>query len=74
MYLGNVRQVVSHDRQRCPQRLLHQPAELLEGALVPPLIHVLEGEQRLPLRVIPAPPQDTWVIPLVGLRLYPHEG
>ena len=26
---------------------------------MPPLIHVLEGEQRFPLRVIPALPQDT---------------
>ena len=49
-------------------------AELLEGALVPPLGRVLESEQRLPLRVVLAPPQDTRAIPPAGLGSYPDEG
>ena len=56
MYLGNIGQVVSHDGQHCSQQPLRQLAELLEGAPVPPLIHVLEGKQRFPLRVILALP------------------
>ena len=55
--LGDPGQIVSHDGQRCLQRLLRQLAVLLEGVPAPPLGHVLEGEQRLPLRVIPASPQ-----------------
>ena len=68
-YLGNAGQIVSHDGQRCPQRPLRQLVELLEGAPAPPLGSILEGEQSVPLRVVPALPQYTWVIPPTGLGL-----
>ena len=73
-YLGNAGQIIDHDGQRCLQRSLRQLVELLEGAPAPPLGRVLEGEQRLPIRVVPALPQDTRVIPPAGLGSYPHEG
>ena len=72
--LGDPGQIISHDGQRYPQRPLCQLVVLLEGVPAPPLGRVLEGEQRLPLRVILAPPQDMRVIPPTGLGSYPHEG
>ena len=52
-HLGNPGQIVCHDGQRYPQRLLRQLAKLLKGAPAPPpLGRVLKGEQRLPLRVV----------------------
>ena len=39
-----------------------------------PLGRVLKGEQRLPLRVVPAPPPDMQVIPPTGLGTDPDEG
>ena len=72
-YLGNAVQIDIHDGQRRSQRPHRQLAILLEGAPTPPLGRILEGEQRLPLRVIPALPQDTQVIPPAGLRLHLQE-
>ena len=72
--LGDSGQVVGHHGQGRLYRPLRQLMVLLEGALAPTLSCVLEGKQRLPLRVIPALPQYVRVIPPARLGSCPHEG
>ena len=74
MNLGDSGQFVGHHGQRRPKRPLRQLAVLLEGVPAPALGRVFEGEQRLPLRVILAPPQYPRVVPPARLGSHPHEG
>ena len=72
--LGDSGQIVGHHGQRRPQRPLRKLAVLLERVPATALGRVLEGKQRPCIRIIPALPQDMWVVPPVGFGSHPREG